>query len=155
MPERLPSDAVIRAWARLIKAQHAVLSAVETELKAAGFPPLGWYDVLLELSRADGDGLRPFALEQELLLAQYNLSRLLDRIEQAGYIERRSCPEDGRGQIVAITAAGRTLLKRMWPTYRAAIGRQVGAKLSEDEAARLAALLGKLTDAERRSNASS
>jgi DNA-binding MarR family transcriptional regulator len=147
MPERPPSDAVIRAWTRLVRAQQAVLSAVEAELKAAGFPPLAWYDVLLELSRVEGEGLRPFALEQELLLAQYNLSRLLDRLEKAGYIERLTCPDDGRGQIVAITASGRALVKRMWPTYRAAIGRHVGAKLSEDEAARLAALLGKLTNA--------
>src|SRR6266566_841845 len=80
MPERPPSDAVIRAWTRLIRAQQAALSAVEADLKTAGFPPLAWYDVLLELSRAEGEGLRPFALEQELLLAQYNLSRLLDRL---------------------------------------------------------------------------
>ena len=118
MPERLPSDAVIRAWTRLMRAQQAVLSAVEAELKAAGFPPLAWYDVLLELSRAQEEGLRPFALEQELLLAQYNLSRLLDRLEGAGYLERRACPEDGRGQIVAITAAGRALVKRMWRALR-------------------------------------
>ncbi|HEX2492565.1 MAG TPA: MarR family transcriptional regulator [Steroidobacter sp.] len=146
MPDALPSDAVIRAWARLIRAQQTVLAAVEAELKAAGFPPLAWYDVLLELSRADA-GLRPFALEQALLLAQYNLSRLLDRLEKAGCIERRTCAEDGRGQIVAITPSGRALIKRMWPTYRAAIARHLGAKLSEDEAARLASLLGKLTGA--------
>ena len=146
MPDRLPSDAVIRAWARLVRAQQAVLAAVEADLKAAGFPPLAWYDVLLELSRAE-KGLRPFALEQELLLAQYNLSRLLDRLERAGYLERRACPEDGRGQIVAITPSGRALVKRMWPTYRAAIARHVGAKLSEDDASHLAALLGKLTPA--------
>jgi DNA-binding MarR family transcriptional regulator len=146
MPDALPSDAVIRAWTRLIRAQQTVLAAVEAELKAAGFPPLAWYDVLLELARADA-GLRPFALEQALLLAQYNLSRLLDRLEKAGYIERRTCAEDGRGQIVAITPSGRALIKRMWPTYRAAIARHLGAKLSEDEAARLASLLGKLTGA--------
>jgi DNA-binding MarR family transcriptional regulator len=144
MPERSPSDAVIRAWARLVRAQQSVLSAVEAELKAAGFPPLSWYDVLLELSRVEDGGLRPLALEQELLLAQYNLSRLLDRLEQAGHVERHACPEDGRGQVVAITASGRALVKRMWPIYRAAIARHVGAKLSDDEAARLATLLGKL-----------
>jgi DNA-binding MarR family transcriptional regulator len=147
MTERPPSDAVIRAWTRLIRAQQVALSAVEADLKAAGFPPLAWYDVLLELSRAEDEGLRPFALEQKLLLRQYNLSRLLDRLETAGYVARAVCPEDGRGQIVAITAAGRALVKRMWPTYRTAIGRHVGAKLSEDEATRLAALLGKLTGA--------
>jgi DNA-binding MarR family transcriptional regulator len=144
MPDALPSDAVIRAWTRLVRAQQTVLAAVEAELKAAGFPPLAWYDVLLELARAD-PGLRPFALEQALLLAQYNLSRLLDRLEKTGYVARRTCAEDGRGQIVAITPSGRALVKRMWPTYRGAIARHLGAKLSEDDAARLASLLGKLT----------
>ena len=123
-----------------------MLAAVEAELKAAGFPPLTWYDVLLELSRAHG-GPAPVRARAGVLLAQYNLSRLLDRLERAGYLERRACPEDGRGQIVIITASGRALVKRMWPTYRAAIARHVGTKLSEDEAARLATLLGKLTNA--------
>jgi DNA-binding MarR family transcriptional regulator len=146
MSERVPSEAVIRAWTRLVRAQQTVLSAVEAELKSAGFPPLGWYDALLELSRVD-HGLRPFVLEQQLLLAQYNLSRLLDRLEKAGYVQRKTCPEDGRGQVVALTSSGRALIKRMWPAYRAAIARHVGARLEEDEAVRLSSLLGKLIDA--------
>src|SRR6187397_717432 len=78
----VPSDAVIHAWTRLVKAGRVVLGAVEAELKAAGFPPLGWYDVLLELSREKVDGRRPFILEERLLLAQYNLSRVLDRLAE-------------------------------------------------------------------------
>ena len=144
MAEAHPSDAVVQAWVRLVRAQHTVLAEVEADLKAAGFPPLGWYDVLLELSREKVDGLRPFELEGRLLLAQYNLSRLLDRLEAAGYLERRPCAEDGRGHVVAITDPGRQLMKRMWPVYRAAITRHIGSKLREDEAARLGALLTKL-----------
>src|SRR5438105_12013295 len=140
-----PSDAVIGAWTRLVKSGRIVLGAVEAELKAAGFPPLGWYDALLELSREKVDGLRPFVLEERLLLAQYNLSRVLDRLAEAGYVERHPHPDDRRGQIVRITAAGRDLVKRMWPAYRAAIARHVGAKLAEDEARQLAALLDRLT----------
>jgi DNA-binding MarR family transcriptional regulator len=141
----VPSEAVIRAWTRLVKAGRVVLGAVEAEIKAAGFPPLGWYDALLELSREKVDGLRPFVLEERLLLAQYNLSRVLDRLEDAGYVERRPHPEDRRGQIVRITPAGRDLVKRMWPVYRAAIARHVGARLSETEARQLATLLDRLT----------
>jgi DNA-binding MarR family transcriptional regulator len=139
---RNPSEATVRAWARLARAQATVLSAVEDDLKAAGFPPLAWYDVLLELSRQEG--LRPFELEHQVLLAQYSLSRLLDRLQVAGFVERRPCPDDKRGQIIAITPAGRDLQKRMWPTYRAAIARHVGAKLNEAEAETLGRLLGKL-----------
>lgn len=143
MAEKPPSDAVIRAWARLVRAETAVLAAVEADLKRAGFPPLAWYDVLLELSRRK-QGLRPFEIEKETLLAQYNLSRLLDRIESAGYVERQPAPGDGRGQVVVLTDGGRALLKKMWPVYRAAIARHVGDRLSEEEAARLGDLLGKL-----------
>jgi len=140
----IPSEAVIRAWTRLVKAARVVLGAVEVDLKTAGFPPLGWYDVLLELSRETGDGLRPFVLEERLLLAQYNLSRVLDRLAEAGYVERHPHPEDRRGQVVRITASGRELLKRMWPVYRAAIARHVGARLAESEARELGVLLYRL-----------
>src|SRR5215472_11241880 len=84
-----PSEVAVRAWARLTRAQHQALTAVEQALSAAKLPPLAWYDVPLELERAGGS-LRPFELEREMLLAQYNLSRLIDRMEKAGYVERRA-----------------------------------------------------------------
>ena len=140
-----PSDAAVTAWVSLVRASRHVLGAVEADLKKAGFPPLGWYDVLLELRRAEAP-LRPLELEGRLLLAQSNVSRLVDRLEAAGYVERQPCEEDGRGQVVALTGAGRDLLKRMWPAYRAAIQRRVGAKLPGDRASRLAGLLGDLLE---------
>jgi DNA-binding MarR family transcriptional regulator len=144
MPDH-PSEAAITAWVRLVKASRHVLGAVEADLRTAGFPPLGWYDVLLELRRA-GAPLRPLEIEGHLLLAQHNVSRLIDRLEAAGYVERQPCEEDGRGQVVALTEAGRELLKRMWPHYRSAIQRHVGAKLTDDGASRLSRLLGQLLE---------
>ncbi len=138
-----PSDMTILAWARLVQAERVVLAAVEADLKAAGFPPLGWYDVALELRRAERP-LRPVELEGELLVAQPNLSRLLDRMEAAGYIKRRPCAEDRRGLEVILTEAGRELLRQMWPVYRAAIQRHVGARLEPSEDAALAGALGRL-----------
>jgi YD repeat-containing protein len=58
--------------------------------------------------------------------------------------ERKSCPADGRGQVVAITPAGRNQQKKMWDAYAASIERHVGAKLSNKEAANLCDLLGRL-----------
>jgi DNA-binding MarR family transcriptional regulator len=141
-----PAEATIRAWARLMKAQHRALGSVEGGLKAAGLPPLAWYDVLLETERAGKDGLRPFELERAMLLAQYNLSRLVDRIEAAGYVERRPCVDDGRGHLIAITDAGRTIRRRMWPVYARAIEAAVGQRLSGKQAATLGELLGHLID---------
>lgn len=141
-----PAEATIRAWARLMKAQHRALGSVESALKAAGLPPLAWYDVLLETERAGRDGLRPFELEQAMLLAQYNLSRLVDRIETAGYVERRPCADDGRGHLIAITDAGRAMRRRIWPVYARAIEAAVGQRLSGKQAATLGELLGQLID---------
>jgi len=141
-----PSDAAVLAWARLMRAHGAALGTGEQALKAAGLPPLEWYDVLLELERAGPS--RPRDLQSRLLFAQYNLSRLLDRMASAGAVERRSCPDDRRGLVVAITAEGRNLRRRMWPVDAEAIQAAVGAKMSEDEAAALAGLLGRLYDAE-------
>jgi DNA-binding MarR family transcriptional regulator len=145
------SQTVERAWARLIKAQRTALGGVEGALKAAGLPPLAWYDVLLELERADAPGLRPFELERAMLLEQYNLSRLLDRMEKAGYVERQACAEDGRGQIVAVTPAGKAMRRRMWPVYAGAIQDAFGRHLTEQQAKSLDALFGNLIDKSRAS----
>ena len=144
-----PSPQIVNAWARLVRVQQALLDAVEAELKAAGFPPLAWYDALLELSRAESGKLRPLELERAMLLPQYRTSRLVDRLEKAGLIAREACPDDGRGQMIAITPAGRALRSKMWDVYGAAIDRHVGASLSNEEARRLSELLGKLAPLER------
>jgi DNA-binding MarR family transcriptional regulator len=141
-----PSNTVIRAWARLMKAQQLALALIEQSLKAAGLPALGWYDVLLEVERAGEDGLRPFELERAMLLAQYNLSRLVDRIERAGYVERRACEEDGRGQLIAITNAGKAIRRKMWPVYARAIEATIGQHLSAKEGETLDGLLGLLIE---------
>jgi DNA-binding MarR family transcriptional regulator len=141
-----PTKIVVRTWARLMKAQRLALASIERGLKEAGLPPLGWYDVLLEVERAGGDGLRPFELERAVLLAQYNLSRLVDRIEGAGYVERRACEDDGRGQLIAITAAGKAIRRKMWPVYAQAIEIAMGQHLSVKDAESLDAILGRLIE---------
>ena len=134
----------IRAWAKLVRAESAVLSAVEHELKAAGYPPLAWYDVLLELKQAPQQRLRPIELEPRMLLKQYNLSRLIDRMEAEGLVERQKCPTDARGLHLALLPAGKELLKKMWPAYEQAIARHFAGKLAPGEPAQLADLLEKL-----------
>src|SRR4029453_3402568 len=141
-----PAEGTIRAWARLMKAQNQALASVDGALKAAGLPPLGWYDVLLETERAGRDGLRPFELERAMLLAQYNLSRLIDRMAAAGYVERRPCADDGRGHLIAVTEAGRACRRGVGPVYPRAIGAAVGRRLSAKQAATLGELLGHLLD---------
>jgi len=144
---RSPSEAVTQAWTRLMRARDAVLGAIERDLKAAGLPPLAWYDVLLELSRAPAGRLRPFEIEKETLLAQYNLSRLIYRLEKEDLIVRERCADDARGQWVVITDKGRAMQARTWKVYARAIEKHVGERLDDKAAAVLADLLGRLTAA--------
>jgi len=143
---RNPSDAVVRAWARLVRVRDGLVAAIERDLKVAGVPPLAWYDVLLELSRAADGRLRPFEIEKETLLAQYNLSRLLDRLEKEGLIRREPCEDDARGQWVVITEEGRAAQARTWKVYARSIQRHVGEKLDERSATTLGGLLGRLIE---------
>jgi DNA-binding MarR family transcriptional regulator len=144
---RKPSETAVTAWARLLRAQQALLERVEADLKAAGLPPLGWYDVLLELNRLDEGRLRQFELCERVLLSKYNLSRLLDRLEQEGLVKRQPCKEDGRGAVVTITAAGKGLQKKMWPVYEQSIERHFARHLSAVEAQQLADLMRRVMTA--------
>ena len=141
---RSPAPETIDAWARLVRVQQHLLTSVEADLKAEGFPPLAWYDALLELSRAAHGRMRPVELEKTMLLPQYSTSRLTERLVQAGLAVREVCPIDRRGQFIAITPEGRALQKRMWEAYAAAIERHVGSRLSTEDAGRLCELLAKL-----------
>ncbi|RVP19597.1 MarR family transcriptional regulator [Sinorhizobium meliloti] len=139
-----PTAAATEAWIGLMRAQRRALSAIERDFKAAGLPPLGWYDVLWELVKAEGGRLRPFEIEARTLLAQYNLSRLIDRLEKEGLVQREAFDEDARGCWVVVTGKGRAMRERMWQTYGPSIARHVGAKLGEEEAGALASLLSRL-----------
>ena len=142
--KKKPSMEATAAWIRLMRVQTRVLDAVEQDLKKSGFPPLAWYDALLELSRAPAGELRPVELEKQMLLPQYSTSRLIDRLVEENLAARRECQFDKRGQFVAITEAGRELQKKMWASYSTAIERHVGAKLSDSDAAQLSCLLDRL-----------
>jgi DNA-binding MarR family transcriptional regulator len=142
--KRKPSTEATAAWIRLMRVQSRVLDAVEQDLKKAGFPPLAWYDALLELSRAPSGELRPVELEKQMLLPQYSTSRLIDRLVDEGLAVRRECKIDKRGQFVEITEAGRELQKRMWAAYSAGIEKHVGSKLSDVDAIKLCSLLDRL-----------
>lgn len=132
------------AWVSLVRGHQGVLGRIETALQSADLPPLSWYDVLLELSRSRETGVRAFELESRLLLPQYGLSRLLDRIEKAGYIERRVCEDDRRGKLLFITQSGEDIRQRMWPIYQKAILDILGKKLSKKEAEQFVLTLSKL-----------
>ena len=127
--------AASRAWAVLLSAREHVMNRAELALAHAGLPPLAWYDVLWALEQAPGCRLRMFELAEKLVVARYNLTRIADRLVRAGLIERESCSSDGRGAFCVLTASGRRMRSRMWPTYRTVIERLVAAHVEPHELA--------------------
>lgn len=127
------SDTESRAWTSFIKSQQILLEKVDQEFKKHGFPPLTWYDVLLELDKERTGRLRLNVLGQRILLSKYNVTRLVKRLEAAGLLRREICKMDSRGVYAVITTAGRKLRKKMWPVYYRVIKQYFLSNLDENE----------------------
>jgi DNA-binding MarR family transcriptional regulator len=138
-----------RAWAVLLTAHARLVEQIESALAAAALPPLNWYDVLWALECADGQHLRMSELADHVVLSRPNLTRLADRLADAGLIERESCAEDRRGAYCVLTTSGRALRKKMWPVYRDAIERLFAAHISEREAQTIGDALARVAHAAR------
>ena len=137
------------AWRAFITAQATVVEKVERALLEAGLPPLGWYDVLLELSAAPACRLRMHELARAVVLSRSGLTRLVDRLERAGLLRREPDPADRRGSYAVLTDEGREMLRRMWPVYAAGIAEHFGRHLSDDEAHALTEALSRVLAANR------
>ncbi len=137
------------AWRALITANATVVEKIERALLEAGLPPLGWYDVLLELSAAPGCRLRMHELARAVVLSRSGLTRLVDRLERAGLLRREPDPSDRRGSFAVLMDEGRDMLRRMWPIYAAGIAEHFGGHLSDDEAHALTEALSRVLAANR------
>jgi len=138
------------AWKAVLNAHAALTGEVERRLAEAGLPPLSWYDVLWALRRAPGRSLRMLELARSVVtISPSGLTRLVDRIEAEGLLERRRCATDRRGYEAALTPQGTAMLRRMWPVYAGVLNRHVAAMLNEDEALAVATGLGRVNDSVR------
>jgi len=141
----LPADH-LRAWRGFIRAHAHVLAHLSRELQDEEGLPATWYDVLVQLSEADGQHLRMQDLAERVLLSQSGLTRLVDRMEKDGLVERVRCSEDGRGLFTQLTPAGLTALRRAYPTHLRGVQRWFADLLSDEEAAVLAGALSRIAD---------
>lgn len=137
-------------WALMLEAHAVLLEAMQARLKAADLPPLEWYDVLWALEQAPGHRLRMGALAERLLLTRFNITRLVDRLEQEGLVQRQQSKEDRRGADAVLTAKGRTLRTKMWNVYRPAIEETFNQHLSATQHHALGEMLERLLEAHGR-----
>jgi DNA-binding MarR family transcriptional regulator len=101
------------------------------------------YDVLYTLSKCP-EPLRIRELHRHVLLSQPALSRMVDRLVERGFVERRPDPADGRGVRLALTGAGRDKQRQVGRGHARSVARAVAAALSPDEVRQLNELCSKL-----------
>jgi len=104
-------------WSALMHGQALLADAVSDRLEAEAGIPLAWHEVLARLAEAPEGALRMQELADSVWISKSGLTRLCDRIEDAGYLSRASCPTDRRGTFAVITDAGRTKVREAAPIF--------------------------------------
>lgn len=126
-------DPGVAAWAALLRTHATVVRILEREVEDQTGLPLSWYDVLLELTNAGGDGLRMQELAGRVVLSRTRVSRLVDDLVTAGLVTRHPDPVDGRAVRATVTPAGRERLRAAAPTYLEGIARHFSRHVPEAE----------------------
>ena len=142
-----------QSWGALIKAHARAIARIGRQAEAEGALPMDWYDVLLALEYVPGNRLRMGELVEHVVLSPSGLTRLVDRIEKAGLVERHLCSRDRRAFEVELTQKGRAAREQSWPIYARAIAQGFGDRYSDDEATQLAALLARQLEDQNESGA--
>ncbi|MDU8502648.1 MarR family transcriptional regulator [Pseudomonas syringae] len=115
------SSAEPDTWFRFVRAHRCLIREIERRLAAAELPPYAWYDALWGVESGPQGMRRMHELADVMAIERYNLTRLIDRLESEGLVERHRSDSDGRGAVAAITDKGRALRKQMWQIYETAV----------------------------------
>ena len=93
----------IAAWRRFLEAHARVTRRLDDELQAAHGLSLAEYDALLQIATTPGRRIRMNVLAERVLLSRSGITRLVDRLEAQGCVERIACETDARGQEALLT----------------------------------------------------
>jgi DNA-binding MarR family transcriptional regulator len=137
------------AWHAFLVAHAALEPILNRELEAACGLPLRWFDVLTQLHMMPRKRLSMTELASAVLLSKSGLTRLVDRIEEAGLVQRASAPGDRRSLLIVLTPNGEKTLKRAAPIHEDGIRRHFVAYIRDNEAVAVEAALGRIATAAR------
>jgi DNA-binding MarR family transcriptional regulator len=137
-----------RAWRSLVRAHACLVKRLDAQLEAEHGLPLTSHEVLLRLSETPGGKMRMHDIASSVLLSRSGLTRLVDRLERDGLVDRCSCENDARGAYAVITDAGRAKLAEAGASHRAAVRSLFLAHYTEAELEQLGMLLGRLLPAD-------
>jgi DNA-binding MarR family transcriptional regulator len=145
----LSTQAVVEAsWVRFLRAHAAVTRELSARLEARHGLTLSDYDVLVQLYYAPERSLRRVDIARAVLLTASGITRLLDGLERAGWVEKRACQSDARVSYAVLTESGVQKFEDAQKTHLADIEELFGSRFSRAEREQLAELLGRLPLAE-------
>jgi DNA-binding MarR family transcriptional regulator len=143
-----PVERGLEAWIRFLRAHAAVTRQLSARLEAEHGLTLNDFDVLVQLYHAPERALRRVDLARAVLLTASGITRLLDGLERAGWVEKRACESDARVSYAALTPSGIAKIEEARTSHIADIDELFNAMFSKTERATLADLLGRLPLAE-------
>jgi DNA-binding MarR family transcriptional regulator len=135
----------VQLWEGLSRAHTTMTAALEKDMLPEAGMPLGWYEVLLNLSRSPLGMMRFQELAKVAGITDSGASRRLDQMIKAGLIDRRSCPTDRRGVYAHITATGKAGFERAHAVFLRSLDRNLGRHLEPDQADAMNAALSRLS----------
>jgi MarR family 2-MHQ and catechol resistance regulon transcriptional repressor len=106
--------------------------------------PLAWFDVLVQLKRAPEGRLKMNQVADAIVHSTGGTTRLIDRLEEAGLVERQLCPSDRRATYVALTEKGQARLDQAFAVHLAFLDQTLSERLDSAERADLSRILEKL-----------
>lgn len=136
-------------WFSFVRTHRLMIREVERRLAEANLPVYAWYDVLWGLESGPEGTRRMHELADALAIERYNLTRLVDRLEQEGLVSRFRSSTDGRAAFATITKEGRALRKKMWKVYEATVAELFLQQFSAAEQKSISAALDQAASAVR------
>ncbi len=130
-----------RLFSDLIRFETELWNAVETRLRAEHDLTLSWFEPMQVVERTENCRVHDIATALSITVG--GTSKLVDRIENAGFCRRRANPGDRRSSIIELTTAGRRLLTKATDTFNDELGRRFGA-VSPRALSQLESTLGRL-----------
>jgi DNA-binding MarR family transcriptional regulator len=137
-----------RAFAALIRAHAAATRRLSAQLSADHGLTLSDYEVLLRLAHAPDRRMRRVDLAEQVLLTASGITRLLDGLEQSGFVERAACSEDRRVVYAVLTRAGLDKLRKASRSHVDQIDALFRAGLDDEELDGLTTLLTRIGEGE-------
>ena len=109
---------MVTAWRAIAASHAAACAALERELGKRHGLGVSEFEVLDRLAERGERDFRAQELADAVHLSQSALSRLIDRLEVHGLVERCLCGEDRRGIYVRLTPVGQQRHAEAAPTHR-------------------------------------